>query len=158
MGRVVRLMLSLSLVSSLAISMGGCSTTGVGDPCLPEQIPEGGFVNQETYLETSSVQCRTRVCMVREFAGDPRNVFYEAGDTRNTCTLGSDPDCHTDEQVDAAVYCSCRCRAPAGSNTPTCECPSGFVCEDVLESGGIGIQGGYCVKSGVTVVNPGDAG
>ena len=43
------------------------------------------------------------------------------------------------------VYCTCRCDAPAGSDTPTCNCPSGFVCETILEQGGTGIRGGYCV-------------
>ncbi|MBC7171988.1 MAG: hypothetical protein H5U40_06170 [Polyangiaceae bacterium] len=90
--------------------------------------------------------------MVRELAGDPRKVFYGAGDDRNTCSLNSaDPDydaqCLNASVVEDSVYCSCRCRAPAGSDTPTCDCPSGFVCEDILENGGIGFQGGYCVKS-----------
>ncbi len=143
MVRVVRLLVSLGLWSSIALSSGGCSTSGVGDPCTPEQIPEGGFVLNETYLETSSVQCRTRVCMVRNFKGDPRLV-------PPLCEPGTSTECHTEQEVDDAVYCSCRCRAPAGSDTPTCECPDGFICEDVLETGGVGIQGGYCVKANVT--------
>lgn len=146
MVRVVRLLVGLGLWSSITLFSGACTVSGVGDPCMPEQIPEGGFVDQETYLETSSVQCRTRVCMVREFAGDPRNVFYGADDPRNTCTLG-DADCHQAAEIEDAVYCSCRCRAPEGSDTPTCDCPDGFICEDVLETGGVGIQGGYCVKA-----------
>jgi hypothetical protein len=135
--------LSLLLLAFLAV---GCRGSSVGDPCTPEQIPPGGFNLEESYLETSSVQCRTRVCMVRGLQGDPTNVFYEAGDSRNTCMLGVDADCHSAEEIEDTVYCTCRCRAPEGSNTPTCNCPGGFECVDVLESGGIGIQGGYCVK------------
>lgn len=110
----------------LAIAAVGCQPgTGVGDPCDPESIPGGGFDPQEVYLETSSVQCRTRVCMVYEIMGLP-----------------SDSEANQND-----VYCTCRCDAPAGgSNTPTCDCPSGFVCETILEQGGTGIQGGYCVR------------
>jgi hypothetical protein len=56
----------------LAFTAVGCKPgTGVGDPCDPESVPGGGFDRQEVYLETSSVQCRTRVCMVYEIAGLP---------------------------------------------------------------------------------------
>jgi hypothetical protein len=131
-----------------AVFMMACSSSGVGDPCTPEQIPEGGFDINESYLETSSVQCRTRVCMVRHFEGDPTKVYYpDPDDPRSTCTA-ADEGCNRAAQVEQAVFCTCRCDAPAGSNTPTCECPSGFVCEDVLQGGGVGIQGGYCVRSG----------
>ena len=107
----------------LAIAAVGCQPgTGVGDPCDPESVPMGGFDPQEVYLETNSVQCRTRVCMVYELDGLP----------------DSDADLER-------VYCTCRCDAPAGSDTPTCNCPSGFVCETILEQGGTGIRGGYCV-------------
>ena len=51
--------------------LAGCTAPGIGDPCIPESIPEGGFVGSEAYLETSSVQCRTRVCMVYQLTGVP---------------------------------------------------------------------------------------
>lgn len=109
----------------LALTAVGCKPgTGVGDPCDPESVPGGGFDPQEVYLETSSVQCRTRVCMVYEIDGLP------------------DDSIENQENV----YCTCRCDAPADSNTPTCNCPNGFACETILEQGGSGIQGGYCVK------------
>ena len=140
---VVRQLLGLSL---FVFSLAACTTSGVGDPCMPEQIPDDGFNQQESYLETSSVQCRTRVCMVRGLQGDPELVFYAEGDPRNTCTL-DEAGCQRAQEVEDHVYCTCRCRAPEGSNTPTCPCPGGFTCEDVLETGGVGIQGGYCVKN-----------
>ena len=56
---------------ALALFAGACADTGVGDACVPEQVPAGGFLASETYLETSSVQCATRVCLVRELDGDP---------------------------------------------------------------------------------------
>ena len=117
-------LLRVTALALFGLAMLGCPTTsGVGDPCDPESVPGGGFDPNEVYLETSSVQCRTRVCMVYKIDGLP-----------------SDSQANEDR-----VYCSCRCDAPADSNTPTCNCPNGFVCETILNQGGSGIQGGYCV-------------
>ena len=57
--------ISLSaLVVTIVLSTAGCPPTGVGDPCTPETEPEGGFTEDETLIETNSIQCRTRTCMV----------------------------------------------------------------------------------------------
>ncbi|MCA9644826.1 MAG: hypothetical protein KC492_29250 [Myxococcales bacterium] len=142
----------LSLVA-LSIALLGCETPGVGDPCNPEQVPSGGFNPTESYLETSSVQCRTRVCMVFEFSGDPSRSLQDC----MTNPLPTDPPgcagLPTDSQINERVYCTCRCKPPEGSNTIGCECPEGFTCqEDLLALGGEGIKGGYCVRS--TTVTP----
>ncbi len=135
-------------VIAIALLAVACAETGVGDPCVPEQVPAGGFLESETYLETSSVQCATRVCLVRGLGGDPTNLFP-------SCPL-DDPDgdpadstCVSAEKVEETVYCSCRCAAPSGSGVPTCGCPGGFKCEEVLETGGDGIRGSYCVREEV---------
>ena len=109
----------------LAVSA-GCAT-GVGDPCTPEVIPDDGFKNSEAYIETSSVQCQTRVCGVFKYQGDPRH---------------DDP-----RQVEKKIYCTCRCEAP-DPRFGTCDCPDGFECQEVLDLGGPGIRGSYCVRSG----------
>ena len=102
---LVRILLAVALG---AVMLGCPSTPGVGDPCDPEQVPEApGFDPSETYLETNSVQCRTRVCMVRNFDGIPQGDEDE-------------------------IYCTCRCFAE-DANTPTCGCPNGFTCEPILE-------------------------
>ena len=130
-------------ISLVWLSVAGCSSTGVGDPCVPEAVPEGGFLASETYLETSSVQCATRVCLVRGLDGDPNNLQEdECPQGEATCVPASD--------VDRSVYCSCRCAAPAASGLPTCGCPGGFTCEEVLETGGPGIVGSYCVRDPLT--------
>ncbi|MFZ1864327.1 MAG: hypothetical protein WAU39_08910 [Polyangiales bacterium] len=139
----------LELMGFVAISLfwlagTGCSSSAVGDPCVPEQVPEGGFLPSETYLETSSVQCATRVCLVRELqggnpGGDPNNL------QEDDCPQG-EATCVSAAEVERSVYCSCRCAAPAGSDLPTCGCPSGFTCEEVLETGGDGLRGSYCVR------------
>src|SRR4030095_507999 len=83
----------------------GCEAEGVGDPCEPEVVPEGGFRQEEAYLETSSVQCRTRICMVYKLGGDPR----EGCDPKTTT-------CADQAQIAEKVYCTCRCGAPSGAN------------------------------------------
>jgi len=137
----------LELMGFVAISLlwlagTGCASSAVGDLCVPEEVPVGGFLASETYLETNSVQCATRTCLVRELKGDPRNLKEdECPRGEETCVLAS--------EVDSKVYCSCRCGAPEGSGIPTCGCPSGFFCEPVLETGGDGIRGSYCVQDPV---------
>lgn len=121
----------------------GCEAPGVGDPCTPEQIPMGGFNPAEAYLETSSVQCRTRVCMVYKLAGDPSKIIGTPSCTPADMTAGV---CVAPERAEQKVYCSCRCRAPEGVDATVCECPDDFTCVDVLELGGDGIRGGYCVR------------
>ena len=132
----------LELMGFVAISLLGlgCTDSAVGDPCVPEEVPPGGFGASETYFEVSSVQCATRVCLVRELPGDPNNLQEDG------CPLGDDGTCVFASDVESSVYCSCRCGAPAGSELPTCACPSGFICEEVLETGGEGIEGSYCIR------------
>ena len=113
----------------------GCEAPGVGDPCTPEIIPAGGFNSAEAYLETSSVQCRTRVCLVYKLSGYPDGAC-PAGET-----------CASAQETDERIFCSCRCRAPAGSQSPTCECPDGYSCEEVLDVGDEGARGSYCIPT-----------
>jgi hypothetical protein len=120
--------------------IGGSAGTGVGDPCVLDMVPAGGFLAEITYLATGSVQCKTRVCLVRGLMGDPNNLQEE------DCPLG-DATCVAASEVERSVYCSCRCKA--GSGVPTCDCPGGFICEEVLETGGDGLRGSYCVREDV---------
>lgn len=114
-------LLALSVVASFATA---CTGDPVGDPCIPEHVPQGGFDDAETYVETSSSECMSRVCLVRGLEGDPRP----------DCTSG----CASEHEVARSVYCSCRCDA-AGSD-PGCACPDGYRCEDA------GRLGSYCVR------------
>lgn len=107
----------------------------VGELCMPEQVPEGGFSDNEAYVETSSVQCETQVCMAFKLQGDPRQICEE--------TPG--PECATRADVDAHVYCTCRCDG-AANPASNCTCPNDFTCTPVLELGGPGVEGSYCVR------------
>ncbi len=129
-------LVSVSFVACFAL-IAGCSTSAVGDPCIPEQIPAGGFDPSQTLLETGSVQCATRVCIVDKLAGDPTDI----------CGMpNASETCVQESEVEEKVFCSCRCNAPAGSKVPTCGCPAGFVCEEILQTGGDGLRGDYCVR------------
>jgi hypothetical protein len=111
---------------------------GVGDPCLPSVIPEGGFDDREAYVEAGSNTCESHACLVYHLQGDPRLE----------CRVSPPPDlyvCPNSESVNDHVYCSCRCDA-AGGPGPECDCPSGFACQQVLETGPEALRGGYCVR------------
>jgi len=125
------------------IALTGCEAPGVGDPCVPEAIPEGGGFNElEVYLETSSVQCRTRVCMVYQFQGDPSESFEDCEARGGTNCAENRPQ----EVIDESVFCTCRC-ATTTEGASTCECPEGFSCTPILdEEAGPGIAGSYCVR------------
>ncbi len=119
----------------VAAAMFGCTASPIGDPCVPESIPVGGYDDLEVYIETSSVQCRTRACMVYKLEGNPA-----AGCTGDGCALP--------EEVEDQIFCSCRSSVPAGgqSNTPLCNSGQGFTCQDdLVTTGGPGVVGGYCV-------------
>lgn len=130
----------------------GCATPAVGDPCLPEQVPETGFDDREAYIESSSVQCETRVCIVFRLKGDPRPGCVERP-AAAACDPATDPDCETGvtcadpSEIERRIYCTCRCNS-GDTGFAECECPDGFSCVDVLEQGGPGVRGGYCVRNG----------
>lgn len=141
-------LLFVSLALLFAFLM-GCSSPAVGDPCLPEQVPETGFDDSEAYVESSSVQCETRVCIVYHLGGDPREGCVE--DTTpcvpsETVVCPDGPKCASKSDVDERVYCTCRCDS-GNTGFAECECPDGFSCVPVLEQGGPGVRGGYCVRN-----------
>ena len=122
----------------------GCTGSPIGDPCVPESVPTNGFEPTEVYLESSSVQCRTRLCMVYQLDGNPNFVVDEEP---STCPSGS-TDCVMKSEVQQRVFCSCRCDVAddQDQNTPLCACPEDFSCVAVTAGGGAGLRGSYCVR------------
>ena len=119
----------------LLAAMVGCEAPGVGDPCQPEDVPADGFKETEVYLETRSLQCRTRVCMVNHLAGDP------------SAELGSDNYVAPDE-LEKRVYCTCKCDAEDQDTIRCDSCPDGFECCPAFSIGPPGLRGSYCVRKG----------
>jgi hypothetical protein len=138
-------------IALAAASLTGCATPAVGAPCLPEQVPAGGFDQSEAYIESSSVQCETRVCMVYHLEGAPKGTSPCHDKPVPTCMAGDkncvmQTPCATDEEVAKFVYCTCRCES-GNSKFASCTCPSGYDCTPVLEQGSVGVRGSYCVRS-----------
>jgi hypothetical protein len=89
-------------VAAVIFAGTGCQSTGVGDPCTPEQEynPQfAGFVEQEVSTEGESFQCQTRLCLVNHFQG------------RVSCPYGQDKNGH------AIMPATAGCVTP-GLNTP----------------------------------------
>lgn len=135
----------------LGLSAMACADEGVGDPCLPETIPQKitaagtqyGFEASESYIESSSVQCRSRLCIVYQL--DNGTTGRLPADPRVVCDAAGQPDgCVKAEERNRAVHCTCKCGGP--KTAEQCECPDGYSCKEILTLGGEGIRGSYCVK------------
>jgi hypothetical protein len=154
----------------------GCQTSGVGDPCTPEDEYEEGFSGfsvDEVNVESRSFQCETRLCLVNHFQG---RVSCPYGNNKSSININkgqNPPECHipgsTDvitapvdpqiqpRQANDSVYCSCRCAGP-DQNARYCDCPSGFACVklvDKLPLGGSQLAGSYCIRENTTYVKGG---
>jgi hypothetical protein len=100
-----------------------CNGGGVGDPCEPEVVPEGGYRPEEIYVEASAPQCRTSWCIAHGLDGDPRP----------SCT---GLHCVSTEELYEHSYCSCRCAGPGA----LCACPTGYSCQETA------FQASFCVR------------
>jgi hypothetical protein len=137
----------------LGLSAVACADEGVGDPCTPETVPVNkdgkyGFQSSESYIESSSVQCRSRLCIVHRLDNGTSGENALPADPRPQGLCQPDgtgaPGCVRATALDRAVHCTCKCGGPKTSEQ--CECPSGFQCKEILTLGGDGIKGSYCVK------------
>lgn len=144
---------SLIWIASALAALGaiGCADEGVGDPCVPEAIPcnsmgqKCGYKNNEAYIEASSVQCKSRLCLVYKLDNGTNGGI--ASDPRVRCDADDPVDgCVDEDQLGKSVYCTIRCEKSS-------ECPSGYSCEPVLNLGGPGIRGSYCVNE-AAIENP----
>jgi hypothetical protein len=124
---------------TLLVTANGCSQTGIGDPCIPEQEFQqtfNGFDEKEVNVESKSFQCQTRLCLVNHFRGRVSCPYGQdatgaaSPGAKAACALpGGDPTKDTDKitgrpndpqgatvppqcvdrKADLTVYCSCRC-------------------------------------------------
>ena len=149
----------------------GCHGGGVGDPCIPEEehAPDfPGFGIEEVAVESQSLQCATRLCLVNHLQGRvscPRGQTQAdlalEGSDHTRCRAPASSDAGTavrvpvaawdlDRPPDRAVYCSCRCDGPDRS-AHYCECPEGYACTELVPDLGFGatqLPGSYCVREG----------
>lgn len=138
------------LMGLAAMAVMGCSDDDVGAPCAPSRpggqrcdvaAGDGGtagcFQGSEVYIETQSLQCRSRICLV-----------YRFSEATSSSTAAGNRDAL------ARVYCTCRCGVPDSLRATTdpnvlCRCPTGFTCVTNLagEQYSEGVRGSYCVRS-----------
>ena len=126
-------MFVLAVVMISALS--ACTAGGVGDPCMPaapsiasqgdpQCAPDAGcFSGSEFYIETRSVQCRTRICVVDHW-----------------------DQIASPERRSELSYCTCRCDEGADPSV-RCPCPEGFHCGIDVAAGEPGIRGRYCERN-----------
>ncbi len=92
----------------LATIITGCPDQGVGDPCIPEdeyQAMFSGFTLGESYIESGSLQCKSRICLVNGFQG---RVSCPGGQkTPETCQV--DGDCSGGDRClfASAIHADC---------------------------------------------------
>jgi len=103
---------ALSAVATVVVISGtGCSTTGVGDPCIPEQEYDptfAGFNPQEVNVESKSFQCETRLCLVNHFQG------------RVSCPYGQNSTATAAYLSPTGVGEKCNNTKPADQNSACC--------------------------------------
>lgn len=154
----------------------------VGTACIPteELNPNfAGFDADSVNVETGAKACAPGVCLVAYFRGRVTCPYGQAADpsagmstvdpnipASDLCYVpGGSGDASHRIQVpvapqlvnrppDTAVFCSCRC-AGANPSATYCTCPTGYVCQDLIDSGGEPFQGSYCVKPDTAVTDIG---
>ncbi len=89
------IMAGMAAVAITLVSGTGCQSTGVGDPCTPEQEYDPSFLGfnpQEVSVESKSFQCESRLCLVNHFSG---RVSCPYGQTSATMGNGTASTCTT---------------------------------------------------------------
>ena len=133
----------------LGLAAAACAEEGVGDPCTPEAIPvkngKYGFEATESYIEASSVQCRSRLCIVNKLDNGTSGNIPADPRPQGICEQNNqNAGCVPEAEVKNSVYCTCKCGGP--KTAEQCDCPEPFVCREILTLGGDGIRGSYCVR------------
>ena len=72
MTRSILAALAASAAVALLVGTGGCNSTGVGDPCIPDEEYDPtfqAFSLDDVNVESKSYVCLTRLCLVNHFQG-----------------------------------------------------------------------------------------
>ncbi|MBM4358814.1 MAG: hypothetical protein FJ096_11985 [Deltaproteobacteria bacterium] len=97
---------ALVVVSSFAaLSLVGCPSSGIGDPCTPEDEYKeqfSGFTLESAFIESRSFQCQTRLCLVNHFQGRVSCPKGQAAPKNCNPANGTDGPCGEGETCKAA--------------------------------------------------------
>jgi hypothetical protein len=125
---------ALSAIAAVAVvSSTGCSSTGVGDPCTPEQEYDptfAGFDEREVNVESKSFQCETRLCLVNHFRG------------RVSCPYGQNQTATAANASLSGVNEPCNNQKPGDQNSACCTPGIYQPVKPTANSGGGGDGGG----------------
>jgi hypothetical protein len=123
-------------VTALGLLPSACQSSGIGDPCTPEDEYNplfGGFKVTEDNIESRSFQCESRICLVNHFQG------------RVSCPLGQPAPkaCKGTGDTSCANGGTC---TEAATYAPYCDdktpCPDGFTCQKLNKDANQ--QGNFC--------------
>jgi hypothetical protein len=158
---------------SFALLALACESGQIGQPCIPEDEYSpilSGFSLGEINVESPSLQCESRLCLVNHFQGRVSCPYGQTGadlgkpgTAPERCRIPGTAGQEASDQVkvpvaawnverppEVAVYCSCRCDGPDPSRH-YCRCPPGYECRPLLSTFGLGsdeLEGSYCLRAG----------
>lgn len=102
-------------------------------------------------------QCVTRVCSLGDPESDSAHCYVPGTSIPVVPEVCAQCESASNRDAENAVYCSCRCGPPeenpdaADDNFNFCDCPDGYVCEEIRPNVGLGdplLAGKYCIKEG----------
>lgn len=106
------------------------TVSDLGNACIIDVVPDGGFDSREAYLSTNHPGCDTGACLVVGLDGDP-----SPGCEGDRCASAEDSATH--------VTCTCRCDSPE-PEARACECGADQACVPLFRAGPY--AGSYCVN------------
>lgn len=124
-----------------------CNKNGRFCHCEAGECPSGYVCDADTNL------CTTKVCKLTDPSPGDDGRCYIPG-TEDPVAVSVCAQC-SGRPAERAVYCSCRCGSPSENppegdeNFNFCDCPEGFVCEEVRRNVGLGdaqLTGKFCVR------------
>jgi hypothetical protein len=127
--------LAVAAVAALALIPAACSSGGVGDPCVPDEEQDAtfsGFHIDESYIESRSFQCSTRVCLVNHFQGRTSCPLGQAAADIQTCSGPGDKSCASGKSCVVSSNYAIPCTPCDKSTDPMCAltgCTNNLTCD-----------------------------
>lgn len=128
-------LLAVAAVAVLALVPAACSSGGVGDPCVPDEEQDAtfpGFNIDESYIESRSFQCATRVCLVNHFQGRTSCPLGQAQADVRACSGLSDTSCGDGKSCVVSATYAVPCTPCDKATDPMClntGCTGGLTCD-----------------------------